>query len=73
MHNCITFESYGAHLRNLLTPYANLIALVEAFNKNEISETVFLQLTKDENFNSNLEEIIDFSKDNKMEQLNWRE
>lgn len=67
----IKFESCGNHLRNLLTPYANLICLVEHLNNKEIDRKMFEKLTKD--CQKGLDAIIEFSKSDKMEQLNWRE
>lgn len=60
MNNPIKFESCGNHLRNLLTPYANLICLVENLNNKEIDREMFEKLTKD--CQKGLDAIIEFQK-----------
>ena len=73
------FESLGAHLRNLLTPYATLIQAIDDLYKadknndietfNKIKEWLYkTQLDTKENIN----EINTFSFVEPMEQGNWR-
>ena len=71
------FESLGAHLRNLLTPYANLIELVGELlrAKREDNEEEFnkvFNMLKSYDFN-NIQDIIDFSFIEQMELINWRD
>jgi hypothetical protein len=71
------FESLGAHLRNLLTPYANLIDLVGELlrAKREGNEEEFnklLNMLKNYDYN-NIQDIIDFSFIEQMELINWRD
>ena len=71
------FESLGAHLRNLLTPYATLIQIMNDLinaknNGNEEEFNEILTTIKKYNFN-NLQDIIDFSFIEQMELINWRD
>ena len=71
------FESLGAHLRNLLTPYASLIQLTEDLLKakrenNEEEFNKIFNMLKNYDFN-NLQDIIDFSFIEQMELINWRD
>ena len=71
------FESLGAHLRNLLTPYANLIELVGELlkadkNNDERDMEVIISLLNKCNYN-NIQDIIDFSFIEQMEKINWRD
>lgn len=59
-------ESLGAHLRNLLTPYKNLLQLVSDVNSGEIGKECL------ENFKfDNIEDLISFSKSKVMEETMW--
>ena len=71
------FESLGAHLRNLLTPYANLIELVGELlnakrnnNQEELDKLLGMLNVYDYN---NIQDIIDFSFIEQMELINWRD
>lgn len=71
------FESLGAHLRNLLTPYATLIDIVGEIltAKREGDEEEMNKLLnglKTHEFN-NIQDIIDFSFIEQMELINWRD
>lgn len=75
--NSNNFESLGAHLRNLLTPYANLIQLTEELLKakrenNEEEFNKIFNMLKNYDFD-NLQDIIDFSFIEQMELINWRD
>jgi len=61
-------ETLGAHLRNLLTPYRTLLALVEGINNGEIELDMLKKIKCD-----NIDEIIEFSNSDKMENNLWRE
>ena len=71
------FESLGAHLRNLLTPYASLIDIVGEIltakrEGNEEKMNKLLDGLKTHEFN-NIQDIIDFSFIEQMELINWRD
>ena len=78
--NTNNFESLGAHLRNLLTPYTTIIELIDELYDadkngdmekfNEIKELIFdTQLNRKENNNN----INTFSFVEPMEENNWRD
>jgi len=60
-------ETLGAHLRNLLTPYQTLLSLVEDVNKGNVS----IDALKKYKCN-NIQEIINFSYSDKMEEVLYR-
>lgn len=60
-------ETLGAHLRNLLTPYKTLLGLVEDVSNGKIDISVLNMYKCD-----NIDEIIEFSHSNKMENTLWR-
>jgi hypothetical protein len=71
------FESLGAHLRNLLTPYASLIGIVGEIlaarrEGDEEEMNKLLDALKTHEFN-NIQDIIDFSFIEQMELINWRD
>lgn len=71
------FESLGAHLRNLLTPYATLIDVVGEIltarrEGDEEKMNKVLDSLKVYEFN-NIQDIIDFSFIEQMELINWRQ
>lgn len=63
----MAIETLGAHLRNLLTPYKTLLDLVENINNGTMSVD-FLKKFKC----NNIDEIIEFSHSDKMENTLWR-
>lgn len=60
-------ETLGAYLRNLLTPYKTLLALVKGINNGEIELDMLKKFKCD-----NIDEIIEFSYSDKMEDNLWR-
>ena len=60
-------ETLGAHLRNLLTPYKTLLGLVENVSNGKIDISVLNMHNCD-----NIDEIIEFSHSDKMENTLWR-
>ena len=71
------FESLGAHLRNLLTPYATLIDVVGEIltarrEGDEEKMNKILDSLKVYDFN-NIQDIIDFSFIEQLELINWRD
>lgn len=75
-NNYICFESLGAHLRNLLTPYATLIGIVDEIltakrEGDEEKMNKLLDALKTYEFN-NIQDIIEFSHIELMEEGNWR-
>ena len=74
------FESLGAHLRNLLTPYTTIIELIDELREadengdtdkfNKVKEFIYqTQLNRKENSN----DINTFSFIKPMEENNWRD
>lgn len=59
-------ETLGAHLRNLLTPYKNLLQLAEDVNSGKIGVESLRRFKCD-----NMQELIDFSKSEIMESTFW--
>jgi hypothetical protein len=77
MMNTNNFESLGAHLRNLLTPYATVITLLGEIlsanrNGDEKKTKELLDALDKYDFN-NIQDIIDFSFIEQMEKINWRD
>lgn len=77
MMNTNNFESLGAHLRNLLTPYATVIDLLGEIlsanrNGDEKKTKELLDALDKYDFN-NIQDIIDFSFIEQMELINWRD
>lgn len=75
--NTNNFESLGAHLRNLLTPYATVIDLLGEIlsanrNGDEKKTKELLDALDKYDFN-NIQDIIDFSFIEQMEKINWRD
>lgn len=73
------FESFGAHIRNILGPYANIIAMLEDLASPNIDlkhKNIILDfLRSDEilkNAKENLEHFKEFSYLIELENLNWR-
>lgn len=61
-------ETLGAHLRNLLTPYRTLIDLVNDVVNGNFDIDVFKKINCD-----NINELIEFSHSDKMENTIWRD
>lgn len=60
-------ETLGAHLRNLLTPYKTLLGLVEDVSNGKMSADFLKEFEC-----NNINEIIEFSHSDKMENTLWR-
>lgn len=73
------FESFGAHIRNILSPYANIIAMLEDLANPETDlkhkNLILNFLRSDEilkNAQENLNHFKSFSYLKELETLNWR-
>ena len=60
-------ESLGNHLRNLLSPYRTLLSLVKEVNEGKIGIEALKKYKCD-----NIEELIEFSQSEQMENNIWR-
>lgn len=60
-------ETLGAHLRNLLSPYKTLLDLVNDVVNGDFDIDVFKKINCD-----NINELIEFSHSDKMENTIWR-
>jgi hypothetical protein len=61
-------ETLGAHLRNLLTPYRTLLDLVNDVVNGDFDINVFKKINC-----NNINELIEFSHSDKMENTIWRD
>ena len=71
------FESCGEHLRNLITPYCNLLEIFKSLKRhkeegNEDKSNKVLNFLMSHDFD-NINDIIEFSKIDQMEKANWRD
>jgi hypothetical protein len=71
------FESFGAHIRNMLSPYANIVQILEDISNGsdnkDILENFIFDKKRIQNLKENLEHFIEFSKLEELEKLNWRD
>ena len=70
----IEHETLGAHIRNILTPYANIIQLLEDIHENDDERMKEFLLTKidPKKLQKNLNHFIEVSKLKEVEDINWR-
>ena len=68
-----TFESYGAHMRNLLTPYQNLVCIIQHWLSGDLDENIVKKLLSNYDLQEGVDKLIEFSKSDKLEELNCRE
>ena len=70
----IDHETLGAHIRNILTPYANIIQLLEDIHENNDERMKEFLLTKidPKKLQKNLNNFIEVSKLKEVEDINWR-
>ena len=71
----IDHETLGAHIRNILTPYANIIQLLEDIHENNDERMKEFLLTKidPKKLLKNLNHFIEISKLKEVEDINWRD
>ena len=70
------YETLGAHIRNALTPYNNVIAFIKDMKEAEDSgDTKKFEIFKKMLYKSsdNLQHLIDISKMPEVEAINWRQ
>lgn len=70
----IDHETLGAHIRNILTSYANIIQLLEDIHENNDERMKEFLLTKidPKKLQKNLNHFIEVSKLKEVEDINWR-
>lgn len=73
------FETFGAHIRNILGPYANIVNILEEIYEGEDDVTInhvknYLLTEMDvKELRKNLNHFIEFSNIEELENLNWRD
>ena len=77
--NSNDFETLGAHIRNMLSPYANIVQILYDINSTKTDEKTkkllerfLLSKTHSENLKENLQHLIDISNMKEVEKINWR-
>lgn len=63
-----TPDTYGSRIRNLLTPIANTIAVIDSYNTGEIDKETFLKYITQENLQYTLTSLIEISKEKILEE-----
>lgn len=58
-----TQDTYGSRIRNLLTPIANTVAVIDSYNTGEIDKETFLKFITQENLQYTLTSLIEISKE----------
>jgi hypothetical protein len=62
-----TQDTYGSRIRNLLTPIANTVAVIDSYNTGEIDKETFLKFITQENLQYTLSSLIELSKEKILE------
>lgn len=62
-----TRDTYGSRIRNLLTPIANTVAVIDSYNTGEIDKETFLNFITQENLQYTLSSLIELSKEKILE------
>ena len=60
-------DTYGSRIRNLLTPIANTVAVIDSYNTGEIDKETFLNFITQENLKYTLDSLIEISKEKILE------
>ena len=63
-----TRDTYGSRIRNLLTPIANTVAVIDSYNTGEIDKETFLNFITQENLQYTLTSLIEISKEKILEE-----
>ena len=63
-----TQDTYGSRIRNLLTPIANTVAVIDSYNTGEIDKETFLNFITQENLQYTLSSLIELSKEKILEE-----
>lgn len=63
-----TPDTYGSRIRNLLTPIANTVAVIDSYNTGEIDKETFLNFITQENLQYTLISLIEISKEKILEE-----
>lgn len=62
-----TPDTYGSRIRNLITPIANTVAVINSYNTGEIDKETFLNFITQENLKYTLDSLIEISKEKILE------
>ena len=62
-----TPDTYGSRIRNLITPIANTVAVINSYNTGEIDKETFLNFITQENLQYTLSSLIELSKEKILE------
>lgn len=62
-----TQDTYGSRIRNLLTPIANTVAIIDSYNTGEIDKETFLKFITQETLQYTLSSLIELSKEKILE------
>lgn len=60
-------DTYGSKIRNLLTPVANTVAIIDSYKTGEIDKETFLEFITTENLQYTLNALINLSKKKLLE------
>ena len=63
-----TQDTYGSKIRNLLTPVANIVAVIDSYNSGDIDKETFLKYITQENLQYTLTSLIEISKEKILEE-----
>lgn len=63
-----TPDTCGSRIRNLLTPIANTVAVIDSYNTGEIDKETFLNFITQENLQYTLTSLIEISKEKILEE-----
>lgn len=66
-------DTYGSKIRNLLSPVANTVSLIEAVETGKIDNETFVQFITKENLKYTLTKLLEISQKNLLENTPYSE